>query len=59
MNQPDVVIDDRRCSVSTACSVITVLGADVPDGSWLTSWIGGLATQLPAGQGEFGPGGPL
>src|SRR6516165_6439749 len=48
-----------RCSVWTACSVITVLGADVPDGSALTSWIGGLAMQLPFGQGNevgFWPG---
>ena len=35
-----------------ACSVITVFGADVPDGSWLISWIGGLAMQLPGGQGH-------
>src|SRR5215472_13576959 len=42
-----------------ACSVITVLGADVPDGSALTSSIGGLATQLPLWQGnETGPLGP-
>ena len=34
-----------------ACSVITVLGADVPDGSAPTSWITGLARHWPAGQG--------
>ena len=28
-----------------ACSVITVLGADVPDGRAPTSWITGLARQ--------------
>src|SRR5207245_9784573 len=39
-----------RPSVWMACSVITVLGADVPDGSALTSWIGGLARQLPTGR---------
>src|SRR6516225_12389613 len=47
-----------RPSVRMACSVITVLGADVPDGSALTSWIEGLAMQLPLGQGNtfgFGP----
>ena len=47
-----------RPSVWMACSVITVLGADVPDGSALISWIGGLARQLPLGQGNafgFGP----
>ena len=45
----------------TACSVITVLGADVPDGRALTSWIAGLARQLLAGQGKWlwlRPGGP-
>jgi hypothetical protein len=31
--------------------VITVFGAEVPDGSWLTSWIEGLATQERGGQG--------
>src|SRR5215472_16201410 len=48
-----------RPSVRMACSVITVLGADVPDGSALTSWIEGLAMQLPLGQGNevgFWPG---
>ena len=34
-----------------ACSVITVLGADVPAGSALTSWITGLATHWPFGHG--------
>src|SRR5690348_17852542 len=48
-----------RCSVRMACSVITVLGADVPDGSALTSSIGGLATQLPWWHGKVtGPLGP-
>src|SRR5437764_9205303 len=41
-----------RPSVRMACSVIRVLGADVPDGSALTSWIGGVARQLPGGQGN-------
>ena len=35
-----------------ACSVITVLGADVPDGSALTSSIGGLARQERGGHGS-------
>src|SRR5690348_14822213 len=52
-----------RPSVRTACSVITVLGGDVPDGSALTSWITGLARQAFFGQGNevgFWPGpGPL
>ena len=52
-------IDFCRCSVVIACSVTTVFGADVPDGSWPISWMGGLAMQLPAGQGHwlslFGP----
>ena len=43
-----------------ACSVITVLGADVPDGSALTSWITGLARHWFFGQGnESGLPGPL
>ena len=41
-----------RCSVVIACSVTTVFGAEVPDGSWLISWIGGLAMQEPAGHGH-------
>src|ERR1700722_9048853 len=48
-----------RCSVRTACSVITVLGADVPDGSALASWIAGLARQEFFGHGNevgFWPG---
>src|SRR6266581_1435056 len=48
-----------RPSVRMACSVITVLGAEVPDGSALISWIGGLARQLLCGHGNefgFGPG---
>ena len=43
-----------------ACSVITVLGADVPDGSALTSWITGLARHWFFGQGkDSGPCRPL
>ncbi len=59
MSQPEIPTEFCRCSVVIACSVTTVFGAEVPDGSWLTSWIGGLAMQLPAGQGHwltlFGP----
>jgi hypothetical protein len=51
MNQPSALTDDCRSSARRPCSVTTVFGADVPDGSWLTSWIGGLAMQLPAGHG--------
>jgi hypothetical protein len=62
MNQPSTSPGPVcRPSVRTACSVITVLGADVPEGSALTSWIGGLVRQWPFGQGnEFwlGPWGP-
>src|SRR5215471_3682768 len=35
----------------TACSVITVLGADVPYGRPLTSWMTGLARQELFGHG--------
>src|SRR5258708_36516590 len=52
MSQPAVVIEPCRRSVAIACSVNTVFGAEVPDGSWLTSWIDGLATQERGGQGE-------
>ena len=43
MSQPAVVV--VRWNWRTACSVITVFGADVPDGSALTSWIFGFARQ--------------
>ena len=35
----------------TACSVITVLGAEVPDGRALSSWITGLARPRVFGHG--------
>ena len=57
MSQPAVLV--VRWNWRTACSVITVFGADVPDGSALTSWIFGFARQELGGQGELGPGGPL
>ena len=39
-----------------ACSVITVVGADVPEGRALKVWITGLARQLAFGQGkDLGP----
>ena len=47
MSQPEALT--CRPSVRMACSVITVLGADVPDGSAPTSWITGLARQSLAG----------
>src|SRR5215469_620451 len=55
MSQPAT----KGCSPTwwTACSVITVLGAEVPAGRALTSWITGLARQSFCGQGyEFCPG---
>ncbi len=56
MSQPAALV--VRWNWRTACSVITVFGADVPDGSALTSWIFGFARQWLGGQGELGPGGP-
>ncbi len=49
MSQPEMPV--CRPSWWIACSVITVLGADVPDGRALTSWITGLARQSLFGQG--------
>jgi len=49
MSQPEAPA--CRPSVWMACSVITVLGAEVPDGSALTSWITGLARHCPGGHG--------
>jgi hypothetical protein len=43
ISQPDTT--GVRPSWRTACPVITVLGADVPDGSALTSWMPGFARQ--------------
>ena len=40
-----------RPSLCRAYSVITVFGAEVPDGRAPTSSITGLARQLPGGQG--------
>src|SRR5260370_33851735 len=53
MSQPSAEMLARRPSVRMACSVITVLGADVPDGSALTSWITGLARHRPLGHGKY------
>src|SRR3984957_9949925 len=44
MSQPEALTLAPRPSVWMACSVITVLGADVPAGSALTSWMTGLFT---------------
>ena len=52
MSQPSAVTLARRPSVPMACSVITVLGAEVPDGSALTSWITGLARHAFFGHGN-------
>src|SRR5215475_518612 len=56
MSQPETLA--CKPSAWMACSVITVLGADVPDGSALTCWITGLARQSLLGQGQL-VGGPL
>src|SRR5882672_9559553 len=42
-----------RPSAWMACSVITVLGPDVPDGRAPTSWITGLARHSPLGHGQL------
>ncbi len=55
ISQPAVVAVNLNSRM--ACSVITVFGAEVPEGSAPISWIGGLARQLPGGQGL--PGGLL
>ncbi len=52
MSQPSAVTLGCRWSVLMACSVITVLGADVPDGSALISWITGLARHWFFGHGN-------
>ena len=52
ISQPDTFAVQAEMCRRTACSVITVLGAEVPDGSAPTSWITGLARQLPGGQGN-------
>ena len=49
MSQPETLV--CRPSAWMACSVITVLGAEVPDGSAPTSWITGLARHWPFGHG--------
>ena len=49
ISQPDAL--GCRPSVWMACSVITVLGAEVPDGRAPASWITGLATHWPLVQG--------
>src|SRR6185312_6111123 len=58
MSQPATPLLPPRCKVRMACSVITVFGADVPDGSALTSWITGLARQLFFGHVKLLPLGP-
>ena len=61
ISQPDVV--DCRPSWCTACSVITVFGAEVPGGRALTCSMFGLARHDVFGQGNAPnlppPGGPL
>ena len=44
--------DGLQAELVTACSVITVLGAEVPDGRAPTSWITGLARHELRGQGK-------
>ena len=53
ISQPEALV--CRPSAWMACSVITVLGADVPDGRAPTSWITGLARHWPAGTELVGP----
>ena len=55
ISQPAVVAVNLNRRM--ACSVITVFGAEVPEGSAPISWIGGLGRQLPGRQGL--PGGLL
>ncbi len=62
ISQPWVVMLPASPSSWTACSVITVFGAEVPDGRALSCWITGLFTQWPLTQGRVsslpeGPGG--
>src|ERR1700683_4204502 len=52
ISQPVVVAVNLNSRM--ACSVITVFGAEVPEGSALISWIGGLARQPPGVQGVSG-----
>ena len=52
ISQPLTETEACWWSVLIACSVTTVLGAEVPEGSWLICWIGGLAMQEPAGHGH-------
>ena len=49
ISQPETLVCRPRAVM--ACSVITVLGADVPEGSAPASWITGLATHWPFGHG--------
>ena len=49
ISQPETLVCRPRAWMP--CSVITVLGAEVPDGSAPTSWITGLARQELAGHG--------
>ena len=51
MSQPEGPV--CRPSVRMACSVITVLGPDVPDGRAPTCWITGLARHWPFGHGQL------
>src|SRR5581483_3857845 len=53
-NQPAVC--DCKWNSRTACSVITVFGADVPEGRLLISWNIGFARQLPLGHALADPG---
>src|SRR6202034_1448692 len=55
ISQPAVVAVNLNSRM--ACWVITVFGAEVPEGRAPISWIGGLARQLPGAQEV--PGGTL
>jgi hypothetical protein len=56
MNQPASEV--CRWSVRIACSVITVFGADVPEGSEPTYWIVGFQMHELLGHGYWLDGGP-
>src|SRR6266566_2796050 len=53
ISQPETLL--CRPSAWMACSVITVLGPDVPDGRAPTSWITGLARHWPGHEPPLSP----
>ena len=59
ISQPEVLTFEPRPSWLIACWVITVLGADVPDGRAPSCWITGLARHWRAGHGKEVWSGPF